>query len=229
MLSASPDLARGAESSYLLGSDRLAAQSRELNLGRSATRRSLTSVVEDFSIDFLVLDNWVSLMQDVDENDNTSVGPIARWLARLRHDGISVLLVHHAGKEGEQRGASAREDVLDYSIRLTQRGRPGGDATWRLAWDKVRGGMPQPSYFDLTYDGSLVTFRRSREEALISALTEAPRTASDLEPVLGLSRAAVGRLLREQEEAGIVTSEEGPRREHGGRPARLWRLRSEEE
>jgi hypothetical protein len=39
-------------------------------------------------------------------------------LLRLRRRGISVLIVHHAGKGGEQRGTSRREDVLDTSISL---------------------------------------------------------------------------------------------------------------
>ena len=32
------------------------------------------------------------------------------WLLRLRRRGVSVLIVHHAGKGGEQRGKSRRED-----------------------------------------------------------------------------------------------------------------------
>ena len=39
-------------------------------------------------------------------------------LSMLRRRGVSVLIVHHAGKGGEQRGTSRREDVLDTSISL---------------------------------------------------------------------------------------------------------------
>ena len=40
----------------------------------------------------------------------------------LRRRGISTLFIHHAGKGGQQRGASKREDVLDTVIYLE---RPG--------------------------------------------------------------------------------------------------------
>ena len=40
------------------------------------------------------------------------------WLLRLRQQGLSVLLVHHAGKSGAQRGTSRREDLLDSVIAL---------------------------------------------------------------------------------------------------------------
>ena len=48
----------------------------------------------------------------------SSWGPIQGWLLKLRRRNISVLVVHHAGKGGEQRGTSRREDVLDTSISL---------------------------------------------------------------------------------------------------------------
>jgi hypothetical protein len=40
------------------------------------------------------------------------------WILRLRKRGLAVLLVHHSGKSGEQRGTSRREDVLDTVIGL---------------------------------------------------------------------------------------------------------------
>ncbi len=40
------------------------------------------------------------------------------WLLRLRRKGIAVLLIHHAGVNGRQRGTSRREDALDTVIAL---------------------------------------------------------------------------------------------------------------
>jgi hypothetical protein len=69
-------------------------------------------------IDLLILDNLSSLTAVIRDNDQESWTTIQQWLLRLRRRGISVLLVHHAGKAGEQRGTSRREDVLDTSISL---------------------------------------------------------------------------------------------------------------
>ena len=41
-----------------------------------------------------------------------------RWLLSLRRRGKGALLIHHAGKGGQQRGTSRREDVLDTVIAL---------------------------------------------------------------------------------------------------------------
>jgi len=54
------------------------------------------------------------------ENDSDAWGEIQDRLLRLRRRGISVLIVHHAGKRGGQRGTSRREDVLDTSFSLRQ-------------------------------------------------------------------------------------------------------------
>lgn len=69
-------------------------------------------------IDLLILDNLSSLTAVIRDNDAESWGPIQEWLLKLRRRGISVLIVHHAGKGGQQRGTSRREDVLDTSISL---------------------------------------------------------------------------------------------------------------
>jgi putative DNA primase/helicase len=69
-------------------------------------------------VELLVLDNLSSLTAVIRDNDAESWNPIQEWLLRLRRRGTSVLIVHHAGKGGEQRGTSRREDVLDTSISL---------------------------------------------------------------------------------------------------------------
>jgi KaiC/GvpD/RAD55 family RecA-like ATPase len=69
-------------------------------------------------IDLLVLDNLSSLAVIMRDNDADSWNAMQTWLLRLRRRGVSVLIIHHAGKAGDQRGTSRREDVLDTSISL---------------------------------------------------------------------------------------------------------------
>jgi putative DNA primase/helicase len=70
------------------------------------------------TVELLILDNLSSLTTVIRDNDAESWGPIQAWLLRLRRRGISVLIVHHAGKDGAHRGTSRREDVLDTSLSL---------------------------------------------------------------------------------------------------------------
>lgn len=69
-------------------------------------------------VNMLVLDNLSTLCRTGKENEAQSWQPIQSWLLDLRRRGMSVLLVHHAGKSGDQRGTSAREDIMDTVISL---------------------------------------------------------------------------------------------------------------
>jgi putative DNA primase/helicase len=86
------------------------------NLADPAVQAELNKYLDN--VDLLILDNLSSLTAVIRDNDQESWTTIQQWLLRLRRRGISVLLLHHAGKAGEQRGTSRREDVLDASISL---------------------------------------------------------------------------------------------------------------
>lgn len=78
-------------------------------------------VIENFltsDIKVLILDNLSSLVTSGNENEAESWQLIQKWLLRLRGRGISVLLIHHSGKKGDQRGTSKRNDILDSCLRL---------------------------------------------------------------------------------------------------------------
>ena len=69
-------------------------------------------------IDLLVLDNLSALCRDGKENEGEGWLPVQEWALRLRRQGLTVLFIHHAGKNKTQRGTSRREDLLDTVITL---------------------------------------------------------------------------------------------------------------
>lgn len=69
-------------------------------------------------IDMIVLDNISTLCRTGKENESQSWQTMQSWLLDLRRRGLTVLLIHHAGKSGDQRGTSAREDIMDTVINL---------------------------------------------------------------------------------------------------------------
>ena len=69
-------------------------------------------------IDLVVLDNIATLCRTGKENESQYWQTMQSWLLDLRRRGITVLLVHHAGKSGDQRGTSAKEDIMDTVISL---------------------------------------------------------------------------------------------------------------
>ena len=70
------------------------------------------------NVDMVVLDNIATLCRTGKENESQSWQVMQSWLLELRRRGITVLLIHHAGKSGDQRGTSAREDIMDTVISL---------------------------------------------------------------------------------------------------------------
>ena len=84
----------------------------------------------------IIIDNISAWCRTGKENESESWTPMADWLLTLRRRGIAVLLVHHAGKNGEQRGNSKKEDPLDIVVRLRRAGdydpKTGAAITWTI-------------------------------------------------------------------------------------------------
>ena len=78
------------------------------------------AMIEPFlkDVDMVVLDNIATLCRTGKENESQSWQTMQAWLLELRRRGMTVLLIHHAGKSGDQRGTSAREDIMDTVISL---------------------------------------------------------------------------------------------------------------
>ncbi len=114
---------------------------KDLILTSQAMRDEMVAILEARpDIRVLILDNISCLFSGINEDSKQDWEPINAWLIRLRHRGLSTILVHHAGKGGQQRGTSGREDSLDTVIQLA---RPtGGDARdgchFHLSFTKCR-------------------------------------------------------------------------------------------
>jgi AAA domain len=91
--------------------------------------------------DLIIVDNLSTIARSLRENEADSFGPLQAWMVSQRSAGRSVLLVHHAGKGGGQRGTSRKEDTLDSVISLS---RPPGysaseGARFEVRFTKSRG------------------------------------------------------------------------------------------
>lgn len=91
-----------------------------INLSKPDAREAIRDLIITHSIKVVFFDNVASLTPGIDENVKQEWDPINRWLIGLRYAGVSCWLVHHLGKNGEQRGTSGREDNIDVSIKLTR-------------------------------------------------------------------------------------------------------------
>ena len=89
----------------------------------------------------IVIDNLSTLTRTGKESEKESWLPVQEWALKLRRRGISVLFIHHAGKAGQQRGTSSREDVLDTVIALRKPTdyTPETGACFEIHFEKARG------------------------------------------------------------------------------------------
>ena len=88
-----------------------------IDIAHGLMQKNINDIIFNENIKFVILDN-ISSLTKIDELDGNAWLIIQEWLIELRKQGIAVLLVHHSGKRGGQRGISKREDILDTVINL---------------------------------------------------------------------------------------------------------------
>lgn len=108
------------------------------DLSTFAGRESVEAHIKN--CDLLILDNISTLFRTGEENEAASWVSSQEWALKLRKEGKTVLFVHHAGKRGQQRGTSKREDILDVVISLKHKDgyNPADGANFQVHFEKAR-------------------------------------------------------------------------------------------
>ena len=195
----------------------LAADQTEsgINLGCIEGQQALEPLLD--GVELLVLDNLSTLCTTGSESASDAWVPMQNWLLRLRRQGVAVLLIHHAGTNGRQRGTSRREDALDTVIalrrpedyapeqgvrfeihfeKLRQRVGDAGASSEAIAQSFMMEGQPGLRWVsrDLKPDA----WKRATE------LFEAGQTVRQVAITLGISKSEAGRLRQRSADDGMV-------------------------
>ena len=156
-------------------------------------------------IKLLILDNLSSLCRSGRENESESWLPLQEWLLTLRRRNISVLLIHHAGKNGNQRGNSKKEDLLDTVVALRKPAKydPKEGARFEVHFEKARGfhGDDAKAFeASIKSDSGKITWQvKEIENVLVDqakSLQSQGYTQRDIADELGISASSVNRLLK---------------------------------
>ena len=193
------------------------------DLASEAGQRALDPLLD--GVDLLIIDNISTLCWTGSDNDSGSWTTIQEWILRLRRRGIAVLLVHHSGKSGEQRGTSRREDVLDtvIALRRPEDYQPQHGARFEVHIEKSRAhfgdaGRPFEASLVATPDGCALTWSASDlkpthiDQAV--ALFRSGVTVRAVTAQLGIGRSSAGRLRQKAQEDGLLDTDDEP--EGGG-------------
>jgi putative DNA primase/helicase len=157
-------------------------------------------------VDVVLLDNLSTLAAGMRENEADDWGGFQAWLMRMRRAGKLVIIIHHAGKGGGQRGTSRREDALDtvIALRRPQDYDPEEGARFELHIEKARGAMgaavaPFEARLMKGEDGGLTwamtDLQTAQKDRAIAMLTDKV-SVRDVAEEVGMSRSAVGRLKK---------------------------------
>lgn len=134
------------------------------------------------------------------------------WLLFLRRRKVTVIVVHHAGRNGEMRGASRHEDAADWVLRLRD---DTGDDDERekaiiTAFAKCRGCSPQeamPLRWTLKLGGGVLAYTctaHSGPDALASLIIGGVEKAAECAEMLGVSAGTVSKWAKKLENAGRI-------------------------
>ena len=99
-----------------------------LNIASVEHQQAITALLLKENCNVVILDNLSSLASGVDENKGFHYEGIATWLLELRRRKITVVVIHHAGRNGMMRGHSKREDACSWILELKDakaEGEPG--------------------------------------------------------------------------------------------------------
>ena len=128
------------------------------------------------------------------------------------------MIIHHAGKNGAQRGTSKREDVLDTVINLVHPDdyQPDQGARFEVHFEKLRGfvgddAKPFEARLEIR-DGQAIWTMRDLEEVTLARAADLFNdglSVRDVATELGISKSAAQRLRRKAAEQGLLEDQEG--------------------
>lgn len=171
------------------------------DLGTEEGQQALEPYLQGF--DLIIVDNLSTLVRSGAENEADAWGVVQMWAIRQRSAGRSVLLVHHSGKNGAQRGTSRREDVLGTVIQLK---RPAGyivadGAKFEIHFTKTRGfygPAAEPIEAQLNSEGRWSWSPVNQAQAELAAeLFQKGETVRDVATKLGVSASTISKWLKE--------------------------------
>jgi putative DNA primase/helicase len=187
-----------------------------INLSSGDGQRSLGPLLKD--IDLVILDNLSTLASTTSESASDAWVPMQSWLLKLQRQGVSVLLVHHAGTNGRQRGTSRREDALDtvIALRRPEDYSPDQGARFEIHFEKLRnrvdgvGAIPFEARVENVGTGISWSLSDLKPPLLLQAaeLFADGLTVREVAAALRISKSEAGRLRLQALAEGLVSGEQ---------------------
>ncbi|WP_395738866.1 AAA family ATPase [Prosthecobacter sp.] len=192
------------------------ANGSSLNIGEAEDRQRITDLLVQQGYQVLILDNLSSLASGIDENKGMDYEPISHWLLELRRRKITVIVIHHAGRNGFMRGHTKREDACSWILELRDArqeadpgakfvshftkpsrntGEPLPDLLWHFTTDKVSG------ITDIKCELSI----ESEYEQFIQHVCEGVTSQKDISEMMDKNKGTVSKWARRALNEGLIS------------------------
>jgi len=160
--------------------------------------------------DLVILDNLATLAAGGGENAVETWQPIEAWARLQSRAGRAIILIHHSGRLGHQRGTTRREDRMDtiLALRPCEEREQGRGASFDLHLEKHRGRLPPgafPLRAHLAPDGWHATPVAQDPATRVATLTGAGHSVRAIARQTGLSPTTVFRRQQQAARAGAVS------------------------
>lgn len=170
---------------------------RGLNIANVTDQAAISEMMNDG--DVLLIDNLSTAASGMAENDNDAFDVVKDWLLELRGRRITVIIVHHAGRNGQMRGASRREDMAHWIVSLKDDSGDGEMKAWVTHFQKCRNCQateaPSLRWTIETRDGTLkyTCEKHSGPEAMFALIHDGVERAGELAEELGVTTGCVSK------------------------------------
>jgi hypothetical protein len=174
------------------------------------------SALEEFigDAELVIVDNLSCLARSTgNENEADSWTVLADWGLGLKRQGKAVIFLHHDGKNGQQRGTSKKEDILNNVIGLRHPPEytPDMGALFEVHFEKGRdifGDDARPFQAQFKEIDSLMSWTYKDLEDVTSLkvieLDKLGYTQNEIALELGVNKSTVSRHLKAAREAGKI-------------------------
>ena len=181
-------------------------------LNTAAEFASFIEEVNYLKPDVIIFDTRTAVF-GYDTNNSEQTQDVNDFLTTLRTAGYAVIITHHAGKNGTQRGRTDNDDQLDLIMKLDKRSgwKPGMGLEFSLEFEKVRHSDHLEGFSAKYAMGTWVKDTHNVKDDVLTMLMEG-KGRMTISEALGISEAKVRKLKIVLEEEGFKFPE--PKNQH---------------
>ncbi len=191
---------------------------RDIDITDKSTQDEILAMLDrNEDIKVIICDNLSSLTRIREDFGDDWRSAFLPFLLACRRRQVAVILVHHAGKSGQQRGTSTREDHLDTSILLRKAGDDNSaGANFIVEFTKSRGAYgattepfsAQLIEIDGHLEWSITNLAENAKNRLINLIRECDSeglTSKEAVEELGVAKGTISKARKALLQEGLIS------------------------